>query len=55
VQRLTKRQWRPVARSTGTFDRSLRPGSYRVAILGGGVYLSSVTRPVALHTSQTGP
>jgi SpoIID/LytB domain protein len=55
VQRLTKRQWRPVARSTGTFDRSLRPGSYRVAILGGGVYVSSVTRPVALHTTQTGP
>ncbi|MFL5955639.1 MAG: SpoIID/LytB domain-containing protein [Gaiellaceae bacterium] len=50
VQRLSRRKWRPVARATGEFDRSLRPGSYRVAVLGGPGYVSSVTRPVALHT-----
>jgi stage II sporulation protein D len=55
VQRLTKKRWTPVARSTGTFDRALRPGSYRVAVLGGPAYVSSVTKPVALHTNQLGP
>ena len=55
VQRLSKREWRPVARSTGTFDRSLRPGSYRVEVLGGASYASSITKPVALHTKQSGP
>ena len=49
IERLTKHAWRPVARSTGRFDRSLRPGSYRVEILGGNAYASSVSRPVALH------
>lgn len=49
VQRLSQRRWKPVARSTGTSDRSLRPGSYRVAILGGSSYLSSTTKPVALQ------
>jgi SpoIID/LytB domain protein len=55
VQRLSRSKWRPVARSTGTFDRELRPGSYRVAIEGGSSYVSSVTKPVALHTQQRGP
>jgi len=55
VQRLSHAKWRPVARSTGEFDRSLRPGSYRVAVLGGAQYTSSVTAPVALHTNATGP
>jgi hypothetical protein len=55
VQRLTRRRWQPVARSTGTFDRSLRPGSYRVAILGGAGYVSSVSKPVALRTAQIEP
>lgn len=55
VQRLSHRGWRPVARSTGEFDRSLRPGSYRVAILGGTAYSSPVTQPVALRTVATGP
>jgi stage II sporulation protein D len=55
VQRLSHRRWRPVARSTGEFDRALRPGSYRVAVLGGSGYVSSVTRPVALHTHAIGP
>jgi stage II sporulation protein D len=55
VQRLSQHRWKPVARSTGSFDGSLRPGSYRVAILGGPAYVSSVTKPVALHTKQLGP
>jgi stage II sporulation protein D len=55
VQRLTQRAWKPVARSTGTFNRALRPGSYRVAVLGGPAYVSSVSKPVALHTKQLGP
>ena len=55
VQRLTRQQWKPVARSTGSFNHSLRPGSYRVAILGGASFVSSITKPVALHTKQLGP
>jgi stage II sporulation protein D len=55
VQRLTQKTWKPVARSTGSFNRALRPGSYRVAIDGGASFVSSVTRPVALHTKQLGP
>jgi stage II sporulation protein D len=50
VQRLSHSRWKPVARSTGTFDGALRPGSYRVAVQGGSSYVSSVTKPVALHT-----
>jgi len=37
VQRLSQRGWKQVAHSTGSFDGSLRPGSYRVAIQGGPV------------------
>jgi stage II sporulation protein D len=55
VERLSQRRWKPVARSTGMFDRSLRPGSYRVAILGGPAYVPSVTKPIALRTKQLGP
>jgi hypothetical protein len=55
VQRLSRHRWQAVAHSTGSFDGSLRPGSYRVAILGGPLYVSSITKPVALHTKQLGP
>lgn len=55
VQRLSHSSWKPVARSTGTFDGALRPGSYRVAVQGGPAYVSSVTKPVALRTQQLGP
>jgi SpoIID/LytB domain protein len=55
VQRFSRRRWHPVARSTGTFDGALGPGSYRVAIQGGASYVSSVTMPIALHTKQLGP
>jgi stage II sporulation protein D len=55
VQRLSRHRWRSVAHSSGTFDGALRPGSYRVEILGGASYVSSVTKPVALHTKQLGP
>jgi len=50
VERLTKSEWRPVARSTGTFARSLRPGSYRVEIAGGTSYASAVSKPIALRS-----
>jgi stage II sporulation protein D len=55
VQRLSHKKWRPIARSTGEFDRSLRPGSYRVAVLGSPQYAPRVTAPVALRTHATGP
>lgn len=55
VERLTARAWRPVARSVGSFDRRLRPGSYRVAVAGGAAYASAVTRPVSLRMSVSGP
>jgi stage II sporulation protein D len=55
VQRLTRRTWRPVARGTGSFERVLGPGSYRVAVLGGTAYAPSVSKPVGLHTHAIGP
>jgi hypothetical protein len=55
VQRLLRHRWRPVAHATGTFAGSFLPGSYRVAIRGGPSYVSSITKPVALHTKQLGP
>jgi SpoIID/LytB domain protein len=55
VERLTQSRWKPVARSTGTFDRALRPGSYRVAVLGGPAYVSSISKPVALHAPPVIP
>ena len=55
VQRLTRRRWRPVASSRGVFDGTLRPGSYRVAVLGGSAFAPAVTRPVAVRAHATGP
>ena len=55
VERLTDAHWRPVARPNGVFDRTLKPGSYRVAVLGGAAYLSAVSRPVAVHVHTAGP
>jgi hypothetical protein len=55
VQRFSRRRWQAVARSTGTFAGALGPGNYRVAIQGGASYVSSVTRPIRLHTKQLGP
>jgi stage II sporulation protein D len=49
VQRLTRMQWRPVARSRGVFDGRLRPGSYRVAVLGGPEYLPVISQAVSLR------
>jgi stage II sporulation protein D len=49
VQRLTRRTWTSVARGTGSFDRTLRPGSYRVAVRGSSTYMSLISRPVGLH------
>ena len=55
VQRLMRNAWRPVARSLGVFDRSLKPGSYRVAILGSPAYVPRITRPVAIRLAAVGP
>jgi stage II sporulation protein D len=49
VERLTAGEWRPVARGDGLFDRTLRPGSYRVSVRGGSAYASTVSAPVGLH------
>jgi len=49
VERLTAKQWRPVAAGIGTFRRELEPGSYRVSVRGDSRYLSAVSRPVGLH------
>jgi stage II sporulation protein D len=54
VQRLTNSRWRLVASSRGVFNRSLRPGSYRVEVRGGTAYASTVTPPVAVRTQSTG-
>ena len=49
VERLTNSEWRPVARADGRFNRTLRPGSYRVSVGGGGAYAATVSAPVGLH------
>jgi stage II sporulation protein D len=49
VERLTRNEWRPVARGTGVFNRALRPGSYRVSVTGGGFYAATISAPVGLH------
>jgi hypothetical protein len=49
VERLTNSEWLPVARADGRFDRTLRPGSYRVSVGGGGEYVATVSAPVGLH------
>jgi stage II sporulation protein D len=49
VQRLTHEEWRAVARGNGVFQRALRPGSYRVDVLGGVAYMSKLTRAVGLR------
>jgi stage II sporulation protein D len=49
VERLTNAQWRPVARANGRFDRTLRPGSYRVSVGGDGGFAATVSAPVGLH------
>ncbi|MCW2964230.1 MAG: SpoIID/LytB protein [Actinomycetia bacterium] len=55
VQRLSRHRWQAVAHTLGSFDGSLLPGRYRVAVLGGPSYVSSITQPVALHANQLGP
>jgi hypothetical protein len=49
VQRLTRRRWRPVASSRGVFNGALRPGSYRVAVLGGSAYAAAVSPAVSVR------
>ena len=49
VERLTQRSWRPVARGDGVFNRTLRPGSYRITVNGSAGYTATVSAPVGLH------
>ena len=49
VERLTNSEWRPVARGDGAFNRTLRPGSYRVSVPGSNSYVATVSAPVGLH------
>jgi stage II sporulation protein D len=51
VQRLTHSEWRRVATSRGVFDRTLRPGSYRIAVAGGSRYAAQVSQPISLRVS----
>jgi stage II sporulation protein D len=51
VERLTNRQWRTVASARGLFDRSLRPGSYRVTVRASSRYAGEVSAPVAVHSA----
>ena len=55
VQRLTHNRWRRVASARGTYAGTLRPGSYRVAVLGGPSYVPTVTRPLAVRVRAVGP
>jgi SpoIID/LytB domain protein len=51
VERLTNRQWRAVASARGVFDRSLRPGSYRITVRGNARYAGEISAPVAVHSA----
>jgi len=51
VERLTNREWRTVATARGVFDRSLRPGSYRVTVRGSLRYAGETSAPVAVHSA----
>jgi stage II sporulation protein D len=51
VERLTNRQWRAVASARGVFDRSLRPGSYRVTVRESSGYAGEISEPVAVHSA----
>jgi hypothetical protein len=51
VERLTHRQWRAIARARGVFDRSLKPGSYRVTVRGSSRYASEISAAVAVHSA----
>jgi stage II sporulation protein D len=50
VQRLSGAGWRPVARSTGSFAGTLRPGRYRVEVPAGTGFAAATTRAVGLAT-----
>jgi hypothetical protein len=49
VERLTRKEWRAVARSRGRFDGRLLPGSYRVAVVATADYLPAISQPVSLR------
>jgi stage II sporulation protein D len=49
VQRLSRQAWRPVATVEGTFRRSVTPGSYRIRVLGGASFRSTVSAAVGVR------
>jgi len=51
VERLTNRRWRTVASGRGMFDRSVRPGSYRVTVRRSSGYAGKTSAPVAVHSA----
>lgn len=51
VQRLSHRRWRAVATSHGAFDRSMKPGSYRIAVQSAKGYAAQISQPVALRAT----
>jgi hypothetical protein len=51
VERLTNRRWRTVASARGVFDRSVRPGSYRVTVRRSSRYAGETSAAVAVHSA----
>jgi SpoIID/LytB domain protein len=51
VQRLSEQSWRAVATGDGAFRRTVKPGSYRVRVLGGLDFASTTSAPVGVHGS----
>jgi stage II sporulation protein D len=51
VERLTNKQWRTVASARGVFDRSLRPGSYRVTVRGSLRFAGETSAAVSVHSA----
>jgi stage II sporulation protein D len=49
VQRLSRAAWRPVATVEGTFTRTVAPGSYRIRVLGGASYRSTISPAVGVR------
>lgn len=52
VQRLIHSRWLAVATSRGVFDRTLRPGSYRVSVRADAGYVAQISRAVSLRAAS---
>jgi SpoIID/LytB domain protein len=49
VERLRHARWERVGTSTGSFKRSVGPGSYRVSVPGASGYVPAVSQPITLR------